>query len=237
MLKPGENGYRGGRIKSTSPTFEENEIENGNELRYWCEKFVTDPATVKSFALRRTILHHDSKKLEQLLRSLVSSLNYRGHVAVEFPVTGKTVRVYSPGRINSLRTITWLRWVFYLTFLWIFTWPYLFFITRRYEVVEAVFPYSTDPASGMRIAAVMSEVVFFEFWKSALKRGVLSRFQGCMDEEYRLSTMMEGEGRGDGVGGVPSTGNAFADGALGLLAGGLQLRRDVEESRGWGFDS
>ena len=101
--------------------------------------------------------------------------------------------------------------------------------------MKAVYEYRGDPMNPSSRPTVMSETAFFQLWERALKRGVLGRYDGIMDEEYRIATPEAGVGSRAGPT-VPTTGNAFADGALGLLAGGLQLANEVRDSRGWGYD-
>jgi len=125
LLPENKRGYRGTRFPSLNPVV--SDVEEADELRAWCDKYVADPSGWKSFTLKREIRHHDTKRLEQLLRSAIQETNYRGHLSVDFPVSHQSVVVYSPGLINQWRITVWIRWVFYLTFLWIFAWPVLFF--------------------------------------------------------------------------------------------------------------
>ncbi|RDW89270.1 hypothetical protein BP6252_01302 [Coleophoma cylindrospora] len=238
MLEDNRRGYRGGILPKVSPNV--SDTEESNALRAWCQKFVEDPASWKAFKLKREVRHHDTARLEQLIRSLIASTNYRGHVSINFPLQHKEVVVLSPGKINELRTKRWLRWVFYLTFLWIFSWPVLFFITKRYEVVKAVFNYTSDPAeSEERIPAVMSEMEFFQRWESAIRRGIYGRYDGVMGDDYRIATL-EADARGVIASNnpqTPRTGNAFADGALNLLGAGLQIAGEYRDAIGWGADT
>ncbi|RFU28761.1 hypothetical protein B7463_g7588, partial [Scytalidium lignicola] len=246
-----EKGYRGGILKSLTPTLTPEELEESgtNQIGAWCHKFINDNSSTKCFTLTRKIVNHDTATLERLLRSLIASTNYRGHLSVTFPKTHARLTVYSPSKLNTWRLNNYIRWFFYLTFLWIFAWPVLFFTTKRYEVISAVFPYANaapqDAAEGRaieRVPLVMSEHAWFQRWEKAIRKGVLSRFvyknDVLMDEEYRRIAEQEPDRRdASGQVNVPRTGNAFADGALNLLAGGLQLAQDVTGTRGWGYDS
>ena len=62
----------------------------------------------------------------------------------------------------------------------------------------------------------------------------MSRTQGWIDEEFRLATEAVGP---DGLGTMPRTGNATADGALGFLRQAVNVGRDVAMAGGWGADS
>lgn len=245
LLPDNKRGYRGTRIPRMKPTVGDSLDEEAgrmDELKLWCEKYVQDPAKVKSFLLKRKIINHDQKKLEQLLRSAIAETNYRGHVSVQFPTMYDQLIVYSPGKLNEWRITVWIRWVFYCTFMWLFAWPLLFFLTARYSVVKVIFPYadtqdSNDPE---RRPTVMSEVDWFFMWQSAIKRAALARMQckdGALDEAYRIATeQADRRGQQQGRPEIPRTGNSFADGAIGLLGQGLRVAEQFSEVRGWGGD-
>jgi hypothetical protein len=238
-------GYRGGIIQRTTPSISSPDIETQHEeLKAWCDKFVADPSRLKSFTLKRAISNHDTRKLETLIRSLIASTNYRGQVSVDFPVTHKRVTVYSPSRINQWRTTTWIRWVFYLSFLWIFSWLYLFFATARYEVVKVVFPYAdVSPEQALhgvvRTPTVMSEMAWFHLWERAIRRGVLGRLncqKGEMDDEYRLITDNI-SAREDPSYDSFRSGNMYPGGVVGLFGAGGQFHGQWQERESWGYDS
>lgn len=244
-LSNNKRGYRGGIIPKRNPVIGTGEPEDAlDEIRLWCDHFVQNPAGVKSFTMERKIINHDKKKLEQLLRSAIYETNYKGHVDIKFPSLYNKVIVYSPGKINEWRITTWIRWVFYLTFLWIVSWPVLFFLTHKYQVVQITWQYADIPKDdgGNRKCAVMSEVEWFHHWESAIKRAALARMMCedmCLDEEYRIATA-QADARGL-VSSMqppqqPQTGNAFADGALNFLGQGLRVAEGWNASRGWGGD-
>lgn len=228
----GTQVYQGHRIKSIVT----GDFEPG--VGAAIQGYTSSAFPVRSFTLRRQILHHDSAALKNLLTSLVGSTNYRGHLKVTFPITHDRVTVYSPCWQNRLRDKTWLRWIFYLTFLWIFAWPYLWFMTRRWEVLTSQFPYSCSPECGNRKFVTQSEKAFFEEWRPSLRRAILGKKQGWIDEEYKLGTEDALRQAGThGIDRIPITGNAVADGALGFLHHATTMRRDIAMAGGWGADS
>ncbi|KAG9230249.1 hypothetical protein BJ875DRAFT_409275 [Amylocarpus encephaloides] len=242
FLPDNKRGFRGTILPSLKPTV--NDLEESDYLTSWCKKYVADKARIKSFTLKREIRNHDIKKLEQLIRSALSEANYRGHVHIKFPTNHDSVVVYSPGTINNMRMTTWIRWVFYLSFLWIITWPLLFFLTSRYDVVKSVWYYASKPPGDEmgREPTVVSEVDWFFRWESAIKRAALARIRcddSVIDEEYRRATLAADQ-RGQEISRnpqpAPSTGNAFADGAFNLLDQGLRVAQGFSEQRGWGYD-
>lgn len=236
IVPEGTKAYRGTRRPTETRV---KDIELGNTLQTWCIRYCEDPASVKSFALQRQVLDLNEARLRELLVSLVRSTNYLGHIDVRFPVTYKSVIVYSPGRINRLRTLWYVRWLFYLTFLWIFAWPYLFFVTKRYEIVTAKFPFATttpcanDETRVMKNYTTQSEDMFFARWQVAIKRAVLGRMKGCLDEQYLAESIRQAGGENR----VPITGNAIADGAFVFLQQALVAGRDINNMRGWGANS
>ena len=225
---PQIKAYRGHRTKTHSTP------ESAQDADAYIQSYISSPFPVRSFTLNRRIMYHETAALETLITSLVGSTNYRGHLRVSFPITRNRLTVYSPCWQNDYREKTWLRWLFYLTFLWIFSWPYLWFVTRRWEVVTAVFPYSSSPECGNRKFVTKSEQAFFEEWRPSIRRAVLGKKQGWIDEEYRLATEEAGP---DALARMPSTGSATADGALGFLHQVVNVRRDVAMAGGWGADT
>lgn len=88
-------------------------------------------------------------------------------------------------------------------------------MTRRWEVVTAVFPYSTVPANGNRHSATKRKEAFYKEWKSSIRRAVLGKKQVWIDEEYKLATEQAILQAGPhGLSRLPSTRTATADGAL-----------------------
>lgn len=85
---------------------------------------------------------------------------------------------------------------------------------------------------------VKSEKAFFEEWRPSLRRAILGKKQGWVDEEYKFATEETLRQAGpNGLGRTPSTGNAVADGALGFLHHAVTVGRDVAMAGGWGADS
>jgi len=245
-LPNNKRGYRGGIIPMMKPVVGPGGTEDAmDEVHSWCESYVRNPAAIKSFTLERKITNHDQKKLEQLLRSAIYETNYKGHVEIKFLSQYTKLIVYSPGKINEWRTTNWIRWVFYLTFLWIVSWPILFFLTRKYQVVKVNFQYADvlKDDGGNRKCAVMSEVEWFNLWESAIKRAALARMlceDTFLDDAYRISTA-QADARGLLSSMQPqqqplTTGNSFADGALSFLGQGLRVAEVWNTSRGWGGD-
>ncbi|KAH8687096.1 hypothetical protein BGZ60DRAFT_70 [Tricladium varicosporioides] len=233
LLPDNTRGYRGGIIKRQTPTIGSDEIQNQHdELKAWCDKYVADASKLKCFKLERYTTNHDTVKLEYLLRSLVLSTGYRGSISIRFSTQHSSVTVYNPSIINKWRMTRWICWVFYLSFLWILSWPFLTLATARYEVVKVVFPYADIPPEeevrgAHRTPTVMSETAWFYLWERALRRGVLERMD-CklydMDDAYRIATEEQAS-------------RAFHQGGVvGLYGVGSQFVGPQQAREGWGGD-
>lgn len=84
------------------------------------------------------------------------------------------------------------------------------------------------------------EEAFFQEWKASLRRAVLEKKQGWIDEEYKLQTEAEvarGPVSGQPQMLLPRTGNTVADGALGFLEQAGVFRGNVAMAGAWGADS
>lgn len=149
--------------------------------------------------------------------------------------------------------------------LWIFAWPILKLSTARYDVVKAVYPYASKKPGDRwddgleRTPSVMDEHSWYRRWEHSIRRAALSRMhcnEISLGEEYRMETEQierrEALNRANGVAPVvtpptptPSTGNAFADGALTFLGQGLRIAGEYNGNRsngnngvgGWGGDT
>ena len=177
--------FRGHRTKTDCSQ------ESAPDTEAYIHSYVSSSYPVRSFTLNRRILHHDCAALEALITDIVRSTNYGDDLRVIFPVTQSRVTVYSPCWQNRYREKPWLRWIFYLTFLWVISWPYLWFMTRRWEVETAVFPRSTAPECEKGQYTAKSEESFVKEWETSIRRAVLGRMHGWIDEEYKLETEKE----------------------------------------------
>ena len=179
--------------------------------------------------------------LKSRIEGLIRSTNYRGHIIVSFPVENKNVDIYTTNRINQWRLTTWIRWVFYLTFLWIFSWPALFFATKNWEVVRAEWQWSNTDSQGIKQYTTISEEQWFEKWHVGIRRLVLDRFQNEASDEVLCGVMARPED--PPMPGSIRTGNEGLDNAANLLTQGFQVARAISSGSGrglqggWGYDN
>ncbi|CZT14753.1 uncharacterized protein RCC_00713 [Ramularia collo-cygni] len=210
------------------------------ELLDWCEDFCTNKSALKIFRVARSVTGLDTEYIKQQIEPLVRQTNYRGHVDITFPIADKNVDIYTPHWVNQAR-IGWVRWIFYLTFLWIFTWPILLFTTKRWSVYQVEWRFSRsvqdDNNRRNKVYATISEAAWVKRHANLIKSMVLDKFHGDAtdlpldaDEQRRSSSR-----------GVPQTGNANVDTAVSFLQGGLGVWNSLNgrggDAYGWGEDS
>jgi hypothetical protein len=246
-VENGDKTYRGSFMKQRAPGAKQ-DIEVGAAkptLREWCHRYCASPAKLKIFRLSRTITGFDETYLKNRIDGMLRSTNYRGHISVTFPVEDRNVDIYTSNAINKWRMKNWLRWVFYLTFLWIFSWPYLFFATKRWNVVKAKWAFSSIE-SGAKVYVTISEEEWFERWNVGIRRLALDRFQGLASEEQLSGVMARPEDPPMPIQ-MPSinfSGGGGAMGALGALRQGVQVAGALSRGNlvgttnpGWGYNT
>jgi hypothetical protein len=243
-VENGEKAYRGGFMKSRAPGFKQ-DLEVGipkPELKEWCHRYCASPSKLRVFRLDRTVTGLDQTLLKNRIEGLIRSTNYRGHISITFPVENRAVDIYTSTRINEWRLKTWVRWLFYLTFLWLFTWPYLFFATKRYTIVRAEWPFSRADAAGRKTYTTLSEEQWFERWHVGIRRLVLDRYQGDASDDHLAGVIARPED--PPMPGQIRTGHQGVDAAVGFLQTGLRVASDVHRGNvfggsaqaGWGGD-
>ncbi|KAF3048777.1 hypothetical protein E8E11_008804 [Didymella keratinophila] len=242
----GEKTHRGTILKKRAPGVKQ-DIEVGTQaptLTEWCHRFCASTSALRIFRLKRTVTGFDQTYMTNRLEGLIRSTNYRGHISITFPVEDENVDIYTSHKVNSWRNTKWICWMFYLTFLWIFTWPILFLCTKRYAVMRAEWPFSVN-ANGRKIYTTVSEEQYFDRWCVAIKRLALDRYQGEASEEMMCG--VADRPADPPMPGTISTGHAGVDNAVGLLSQGFQVARALSNGSGrgltqatqggWGYDT
>jgi hypothetical protein len=226
------------------------------DLMEWCEDYCNSTSALKIFRTTRDVTGLDETYLRASLEHLVRSTHYRGNIDITFPIEERHVDIYSPSIINRWR-ISWVRYIFYLTFLWIFTWPILFFATKRWNVYKVEWRFSwlenehMETEEGRMVRQVrkfttISEKSWLEKHQNLVKSLVLDKFQGDATALPTDVQPREGnESRGGSRRPLVQTGSRNVDAAVGFLQGGvdvwntLQGRRGAgrRDDEGWGADS
>ncbi|PVI07349.1 hypothetical protein DM02DRAFT_608887 [Periconia macrospinosa] len=244
-VQNGEKTYRGTVFKTRAPGVKQ-DIEVGTPpptLTEWCHRFCASSKMLRIFRLERPVTGLDTGYLRNRIEGLIRATNYRGYISVTFPVEEKNIDIYNSSRINELRVTTWVRWVFFLTFLWIFSWPALYFGTKRYSVVRAEWPFSTTDATGRKQYTTISEEQWFGKWEVAIRRLVLGQYEGEASPEVLAGVCARAED--PQMPGTLNTGMQGLDQAANLLTQGFRFARSVQTGEslgrslqgGWGYDT
>ncbi|OQE38332.1 hypothetical protein PENCOP_c008G05944 [Penicillium coprophilum] len=234
-------------------TAEDNSSPDARNLRMWCKRFCDDPAPVKSFTVHRKVSGFDSNAMRNVLTSHIRELNYRGSLSFSLSTAHRSVTVYSPHWINELRTNRFVWWAVVILQLWIITWPIIFFMEKRYEVVHARWNASLIPESDSPLAKCYAfgrdESHLAEYWAPAVKQAAWTRRRG----EGNLLTRMDAD-RLQGYStqqllGLRTSSSdteldrrqrmtngdaGFVDNIVGLVRGIGEAREDWRLSAGWG---
>ena len=132
----GDRVHRGSFRKTRAKSYMR-DIESAESgcltLQDWCRDYSNSKFALKVFRVNREITGLGTDYLRPAIERLVRSTHYHAHVDISFPIEEKTVDIYSPHWVNKAR-LSWVRWFFYLTFLWLITWPILFFTTKIWAV-------------------------------------------------------------------------------------------------------
>ncbi|KAI3318756.1 hypothetical protein HD806DRAFT_301891 [Xylariaceae sp. AK1471] len=197
-------------------------------LKEWCHRFAASSGGLKCFTFRRQMVGFDEEGVKNRLKELVRCTNYRGHLKVELVTKDAFIHCYNDAKLNRWRLTHWIRWLFYLTLFFIFSWPYLFVRTKIWEVAVAEWPFSRINESGYKEYVSLSEDQWYNMWGQAIARAVLEKRQAFLNQSD-LRRAHEAEP-------AFNTGNNSVNGALGLFRAGIQAMNEVNRQLGWGGD-
>ncbi|RAL16179.1 uncharacterized protein BO97DRAFT_403307 [Aspergillus homomorphus CBS 101889] len=216
--------------------------EDSPGLRGWCRRFCSDPAPVKSFTYRRNLNGFDAGPMRTKLISHIRSTGYQGHVHVSPSLANGMITIYSPHWINRLRNHGFVYWACIILQLWFITWPVIWFLERRYEVVRSEWFSSQlvcDPAhpDGQRkvYAGNQDELTAAETWAPVVREAVWQGRKGgdILGEEEVERLRRLGIQRREAVG---QGGELIRRGqaVLGLM--GIRNIGGVDVTGAWGAD-
>ncbi|KAF3939355.1 hypothetical protein ABW19_dt0206339 [Dactylella cylindrospora] len=199
------------------------------DVRSWADDYCADPSTCKEFIMEKFCPGYDTKYLETRLSQLIQSTNYGGDIQITFPTTHNKIKIRPANKLTELRYNKVVRWFFYLTFLWLISWPILLFMTKKYNVVRSLWPMSAVDVNGRR-RVKMTEDQWFEYWRPAVRRAVLGRRQGRVTEQDLIEIAQEA-----GMPRMPiRTGNQTMDNLLGGAVDFFGAVSDRRRGFGWG---
>ncbi|KAI1469638.1 uncharacterized protein F4812DRAFT_297019 [Daldinia caldariorum] len=226
-----ETARRGTILKKRAPGSNQS-IELGGTpqptLQEWCHRYSASHAGLKVFTLQRRICGFDAEGVKTKLRELVYSTNYRGHLNVQLVVKDSLIECYNESWINKWRLTKWIRMLFMVTLLFIFTWPYLWLRTKRWEVAISDWHFSRILDNGTKEYVSVSEDQWFNMWGRAIHKAVLRKRQGLLDQND-LARAQEPEPAFD-------SGNVAVNGAVNLFRAGISAMDEVNRQLGWGGD-
>jgi len=168
-------------------------------------------------------------QIKEGLTQVVRNLNYRGRIKIIFPISNPGVEIYNEHWVNRWRNTTWICMLFYVSMLWIITWPVLFFMTKKYDVVRVDYPFSKKDEDGCTKYATISEQQWLERWKNPIAKAVMDKRQCTLTEPDLLRDSNESNR-------LRATGNQTADTVVNLVHAGLQVYNEVNRQVGWGYD-
>ncbi|RGP69621.1 hypothetical protein FSPOR_4726 [Fusarium sporotrichioides] len=244
--EPGQKTYRGTVLKKRQKG-SKGDIEVGQHkpsLKEWCHRYCAKATGTKIFRLTRNVSGMDEEMLRDSISGYIRSTNYRGNISVEFPVADRAVDIYSTSYLNKWRLTRWICWLFYLTFLWVFAWPVLFFATKRHEVVKVTWPFAKCHPDGQRSFTSVSESQWLDMYGPAIKQLCLDRYQGLAGDAF-LNEVLAREPSPVNTGLDPraamsAASAAFQGGQFTAANGARSLMRlagVATDQVGWGFDT
>jgi hypothetical protein len=228
-VEDNEKARRGTVLRKRAPGVKRDiEITNPKPtLAEWCHRYCASHAGVKSFELQRRVVGFNEERMKQMLETLVRGTNYRGTVQITFPVKCASTLIYSDCKVNRWRLTPWIIWLCYLSFMWLFTWPILFFGTKKFEVAIAEWPFSVTEENGTKRYVSMSEDHIYNLWGRAISRAVLDKRQCTLDQQDLIASQT-----------APAEPFANAlEGAPRFLREGINAITAVNRQLGWGGDN
>lgn len=224
-----EKVRRGTVLRKRAPGASQH-VELGNAkptLAEWSHRYCASHAGLKAFVFQRKVTGLDYDLIKERLQGLVLSTSYRGRVDISFPVRDDTVVVYNDCKTNVWRLTSWIVWMCVFTLMVIFTWPYLFFRTKRFEVAIAEWAFSKPDGQGSRTFVSISEDQWYNMWGRAINRAVMEKRQGTLDQQDLLAADVQD----------PVFGNRTIDGVANVVRAGVRAMNEVNRQLGWGGDS
>lgn len=173
---------------------------------------------------------------------------------MQVDIANRNLTIYSPHWINKLRHNTFVFWICIVLQLWIITWPIIWLLEKRYEVVHSCWYVSRtiEDAGGSTRARIYAcgrdEHALGEFWAPVVKQAAWKRRQynevismedaqrveGLTTNQILSSSVLDSEAeierrqrveRGDGT---------FSDSVLGFVRGLSEVRQGWNRNMGWG---
>lgn len=192
--------------------------------------------------------------MRNVFTSHIRELNYRGSINCTLKIAQRSVTIYSPHWINRLRTNSFVWWAVVILQLWIITWPIIFFLEKRYEIVNSHWYASLVPESDSTLvrcyARGRNESALAEYWAPAVKQAAWSRardevltrmdadrLQGYSTRQLIGPRSGDSENERERRERVNRGEAGFVDNVVGLVRGVGEVSQDWRFAMGWGANS
>ncbi|CAO3590434.1 unnamed protein product [Absidia cylindrospora] len=100
-------------------------------VRQLCDDYVREANQFKEIQLTK-VIHWDYAKLTQAFTTAIRGHGYYHHVAISYELTDHIITIKTDSKLSKMADHWAVRLFFYITFLFIFTWPYLWFSRKKF---------------------------------------------------------------------------------------------------------
>ena len=214
------------------------------------------------FKISRNMTQLRCRTINNRMDEAIRGTNYRGDIAITYPVCHRATTIVSDHWINRYRHNKYIWWACVILQLWIFTWPLLWLMTKRWEVFSVDWPcrINQQPDGSWPVAhefrpqaswheghetdipwtriAHMTEEEWVEEWRLAVQLAAERKKRGGLREaDRRIAQEVEARCRRGQAGRSAIHGTGFMAAATGLLSGVEDLMVQSRMTAGWGGDS
>ncbi|KAH8177026.1 alpha and gamma adaptin binding protein p34 domain-containing protein [Sarocladium implicatum] len=195
------------------------------DVEQWCMRYVLSQAGLKCFTFERRVADDwDWGAVKAKLLNMIRETNYRGRTTIDFPVRNARVEMYNDCRTNRWRLTKWIEMLCTFTLMFLFTWPWLFFRTKRWDTVYSTWHIGKNAQrqrgrTDFRNLHTMDEDEWFAVWGRAIHQAVMKRRQGLLEQ----SDLTRAQGQ------MPRE-----EGFAGVVQAGVEAMDVVNRSFGWG---
>ena len=194
------------------------------------------------------------------MNEAVRGTNYRGDIAITYPERNRATIVMSDHWINRYRHNKLIWWICVILQLWIFTWPLLIFMTKRWEVLTVEWPCRIyvepdgswpmaqefypggrtyeghETSNPLERVAYMTEQDWARQWRLAVQLAAESKKRGTLsDGDWRIAQEVEERFRQRAAGrSAAGQDNGILAAATGLLSGVQGFMAQSQRASGWG---
>ncbi len=212
------------------------------------------------FTVSRTVTELQREILTKGMNEAVRGTNYRGDIAITYPERNRATIVMSDHWINRYRHNKLIWWICVILQLWIFTWPLLIFMTKRWEVLTVEWPCRVyvepdgswpmaqesnpggrtyeghETSNPLERVAYMTEQDWVRQWRLAVQLAAESKKRGTLsDGDWRIAQEVEERSRQRAAGrSAAGQDNGILAAATGLLSGVQGFMAQSQRASGWG---